>query len=63
MLVYLVAGINGQVKHILLGELLSFLFKQLTEWIPFEPPKKVVGWVSLFVSEQDTMLAFANRGG
>jgi hypothetical protein len=28
MLVYPVVGINGRVKHILVGELLSCLFKQ-----------------------------------
>jgi hypothetical protein len=31
MLVYPAVGINGQVKHILLGELMKFLAKQLRE--------------------------------
>jgi hypothetical protein len=33
MLVYPAVGINGQVKYILFGELMNFLFKQLREQI------------------------------
>ena len=55
MLVYLVVGINGQVKHILVSELMSFLAKKPREQMSFGSLREVLRVGELFVNEQDTI--------